>query len=93
MDNGGLEDLEAWCKEHPERRLNWIDTYSPRSARLSVGQNGLMPPNKAIEALQKLAGEYQVGIVLNHHLRKMSSEDEHLMTSAARWGSLALPTQ
>src|SRR5262249_40152174 len=31
---------------------------------------------RAIEGLQKLAGEYQVGIVLNHHLRKASSEDD-----------------
>src|SRR5262249_30018847 len=31
---------------------------------------------RAIEGLQKLAGEYQVGIVLNHHLRKASSEGD-----------------
>jgi len=31
---------------------------------------------RAIEGAQRLAGQYQVGIVFNHHLRKMSSEDD-----------------
>src|SRR5262249_5513102 len=31
---------------------------------------------RAIEGLQRIAGQYQVGIVLTHHLRKASSEDD-----------------
>src|SRR5262249_61657939 len=26
LDQGGLEDIEAWCKLPPDRRMIWIDT-------------------------------------------------------------------
>jgi hypothetical protein len=76
MDNGGLEDLAAWCQEHPERRLIWIDTLAKIRPVIGRSEQAYAADYRAIEGLQKLAGEYQVGIVLNHHLRKMSSEDD-----------------
>jgi AAA domain len=77
VDHGGLEDIEAWCKSVEEPRLIWIDTLAklrPLARRNEPAYDG---DYRAIEGLQKLAGEYPgLGIVLNHHLRKMSSEDD-----------------
>jgi AAA domain-containing protein len=76
VDQGGLEDIEAWCQEHPQRRLIWIDTLAKIRPIVGRSEQAYAADYRAIEGLQKLAGEYQVGIVLNHHLRKASSEDD-----------------
>jgi hypothetical protein len=76
VDQGGLDDIAEWCDMHPKRRLVWIDTLA--KIRPIVGRNdqAYASDYKAIEGLQKLSGQYQVAIVLSHHLRKASSEDD-----------------
>jgi hypothetical protein len=76
VDQGGLDDIEAWCKEHPKRRLISIDTLAKIRPIIGRSEQAYAADYRAIEGLQKLAGEYQVGIVLSHHLRKASSEDD-----------------
>jgi AAA domain len=76
VDQGGLDDIEEWCKAHPRRRLIWIDTLAKIRPIIGRLEQAYTADYRAIEGLQKLAGEYQVGIVLNHHLRKASSEDD-----------------
>jgi len=76
VDQGGLDDLEAWCKEHPKRRLISIDTLAKIRPIIGRSEQAYAADYRAIEGLQKLAGQYQVAIVINHHLRKASSEDD-----------------
>jgi AAA domain-containing protein/bifunctional DNA primase/polymerase-like protein len=76
VDQGGLDDIREWCEAHPARRLIWIDTFVKIRPMAGRNEQAYAFDYRAIEGLQKLAGEYQVGIVLNHHLRKMSSEDD-----------------
>jgi hypothetical protein len=76
VDQGGLDDIRKWCEAHPKRRLIWIDTLAKIRPIASRNEQAYAFDYRAIEGLQKLAGEYQVGVVLNHHLRKMSSEDD-----------------
>jgi RecA-family ATPase len=76
VDQGGLVDIREWCEAHPARRLIWIDTFVKIRPLAGKNEQAYGYDYRAIEGLQKLAGEYQVGIVLNHHLRKMSSEDD-----------------
>src|SRR5262249_42244982 len=76
MDQGGLEDIEAWIQSVPKPRLIWIDTLAKIRPLANRNEQAYAGDYRAIEGLQKLAGEYQVGIVLNHHLRKASSEDD-----------------
>jgi hypothetical protein len=76
VDQGGLDDIEAWCKSKPRRRLIWIDTLAKIRPIIGRSEQAYAADYRAIEGLQKLAGQYQVGIVLNHHLRKASSEDD-----------------
>jgi hypothetical protein len=77
VDQGGLEDIEAWLKSKADPRLIWIDTLA-KIRPLTTGRNeqAYAADYRAIEGLQRLAGQYQVGIVLNHHLRKAASEDD-----------------
>ncbi len=76
LDQGGLEDIEEWCKAHPERRLICIDTLAKIRPLVGRNEQAYAADYRAIEGLQRIAGQYQVGIVLTHHLRKASSEDD-----------------
>jgi hypothetical protein len=76
VDQGGLDDIREWCEAHPRRRLISIDTLAKIRPLAGRNEQAYTGDYRAIEGLQKLAGEYQVGIVLNHHLRKASSEDD-----------------
>jgi hypothetical protein len=75
VDQGGLEDMEAWCKSVKEPRLIWIDTLAKICPIGGRNDHAYAADYHAIEGLQRLSGQYQVGIVLNHHLRKMASDD------------------
>jgi AAA domain len=75
LDQGGLEDIEAWCKSVKEPRLIWIDTLAKIRPIGGPNEHAYAADYRAIEGLQRLSGQYQVGIVLNHHLRKMASDD------------------
>jgi hypothetical protein len=76
MDGGGLEDIEAWCKAAEAPRIIWIDTLAKIRPLAGRNEQAYAADYRAIEGLQKLSGQYQVAIVLNHHLRKASSEDD-----------------
>jgi predicted MarR family transcription regulator len=76
LDQGGLEDIEEWCKAKPERRLICIDTLAKMRPLVGRNEQAYAADYRSIEGLQRIAGQYQVGIVLTHHLRKASSEDD-----------------
>jgi hypothetical protein len=76
LDQGGLEDIEEWCKAKPERRLICIDTLAKMRPLVGRNEQAYAADYRAIEGLQRIAGQYQVAIVLTHHLRKASSEDD-----------------
>jgi RecA-family ATPase len=76
MDQGGLEDLEVWIKSVEAPRLIWIDTLAKIRALPGRNEPPYAADYRAIEAIQKLAGQYGVAIVFNTHLRKAASEDD-----------------
>jgi AAA domain len=76
MDHGGLEDIEAWITSAETPRLVWIDTLAKIRPIVGRNEQAYTADYRAIEGLQKLSGQYGVGVVLNHHLRKMSSEED-----------------
>lgn len=78
VDQGGLEDIDAWIKSVKEPRLISIDTLARiRPAGLSREQ-AYTGDYRAMEGLQGLAARHQVGLVVSHHLRKAPSEDDPL---------------
>jgi hypothetical protein len=76
VDQGGLDDIREWCEAKPARRLIAIDTFVKVRPIAGKNEQAYGFDYRAIEGLQKLAGEYQVGIVISHHLRKAASEDD-----------------
>jgi AAA domain len=74
-DEGGLADIENWCKSVSLPVLIVIDTLE----KFRPLQNGKTPAYsadyQAITGLQKIAGELGIAIVINHHVRKMEAED------------------
>ena len=79
VDEGGLDDIEAWCETVEQPRLIWIDTLPKiRSLGLKGREQAYAADYRAMEGLQALAGGRQLGIVVNPHLRKAASEDDPL---------------
>lgn len=74
LDDGGLEEIEAWLIEHPDARLVVIDTLAKIRAR-NGGKNVYTEDYQAVEQLVELAGRHNVAIVVVHHLRKMAASD------------------
>jgi hypothetical protein len=74
-DDGGLSDIEEWCKSVPQPTLIVVDTFE----KIRPIQNGktqaYSADYQAIAGLQKIAGERGFAIVINHHVRKMEADD------------------
>jgi AAA domain len=76
MDQGGLEDIEAWITSAEDPRVIWIDTLAKLRALPKPGEPPYAADYRSIEGVQKLAGKYGVGVIFNTHLRKAPSEDD-----------------
>ena len=74
-DQGGLEDIEAWCRSVPNPTLVVIDTLE----QIRKPANGKSPlystDYEAITGLQKIATEHGISIVILHHDRKSDADD------------------
>ena len=74
-DQGGLDDIEAWCHSVPKPVLIVIDTLE-RFRKPANGKSPLYSSDyEAITGLQQIAGKYQVAIVVLHHDRKSDADD------------------
>jgi len=75
VDKKGLEDLDEWLKDHPAVKLVVIDTFS-RFRGWKASRLGYDRGYEAVALIKKVADEKGVAIVLIHHLRKTSAEDQ-----------------
>lgn len=83
IQDGGLEDLERWIKEHPMVKLVVIDTFA-RIRSLNGSHGGYTTDYDEIGAIKSVADRNSVAIVVIHHLRKASAEDQiDLITGSA----------
>lgn len=74
MDQGGLQALETYCAEHPKVGIIVIDTLARiRPARRYGG--GYDDDYASVNGLTELAAQYQIAIVVLHHLRKAPADD------------------
>jgi hypothetical protein len=74
-DEGGLEDIEDWCRSVAAPVLIVIDTlekFRPVQTGKTVAYSA---DYAAMVGLQKIAGKYGIGILVNHHVRKMDADD------------------
>ena len=71
---GGLKDIEAWIKSHPNARMVVIDTLAQFRPRVA-GKADYAADYAVISDLQKLASKYNVGVIIVHHDRKGEADD------------------
>ena len=75
LDAGGVDYIEQWLIEHPERRLVVIDTLGKVRGTKRKDEEQYQFDYRMIGALQELATTYRVAIVVVHHVRKADAED------------------
>lgn len=75
-DTGGIDCIREWLSEHPEARLVIVDILGRfRPAAPQQKEQLYDRDYQAGEALQALAAEFNVAILLVHHARKAVAED------------------
>src|SRR5919112_3064269 len=75
MDQGGAEALERWLEGHPDARLVVVDILKRVRPRTSPNRSVYEADYEALEAMQRLAAEHEVSILVVHHLRKLGAVD------------------
>jgi hypothetical protein len=85
-DQGGLTDIENWITSSKNPRLVIVDTLA-QFRKMVTGKNVYLEDYAAISELQKVAGKYNITIIVVHHDRKSGADDVFDTVS----GSLGLP--
>lgn len=75
VDAGGLDRLREWLISHPEARLIVIDILGRFRPASKQGEQLYDRDYRAGEALQALATEHGVLIIVVHHARKAAADD------------------
>jgi hypothetical protein len=75
MDEGGAEALERWLEAHPDARAVVVDILKRVRPRTSPNRSVYEADYEALEAMQRLAAEFEVSILVVHHLRKLGAAD------------------
>jgi len=79
FDQGGLDDIRAWHEASKAKGespiLVVVDTLAVVRALGNPRASPYQNDHEALAGLQKLAEELAIGVVVNHHDRKMDAED------------------
>lgn len=73
LDNGLIDQLEDWIKDHPATRLIILDTLQRVKGAAEYGMDAYAADYKRIGPLQELATEKNVAILAIHHLKKQGN--------------------
>jgi hypothetical protein len=76
LDNGGLDELEAWVEAMPKPRLIVIDTIKMVRRAPRFSESTYDYDYSSVEQLRDLANRRQIGIVAVHHLNKRSDSED-----------------
>jgi hypothetical protein len=88
LDQGGVEDIEAWCKSVPEARLVILDTLAGVRPTRDNSQTLYDTDYKALLEVHRLANDRGLSAVALHHTRKMTI---HSTPLAAHWALWVVP--
>ena len=75
LDQGGLEQFEAWIAHTPDARLLIIDTLATVRSAGNSRESLYQTDYATLRGLQKLANETSLSIVVVHHVRKAEADD------------------
>jgi hypothetical protein len=75
LDQGGVEDIKAWCASVPKPRLVLLDTLAgvrpPKTGNDSLYEGDY----KALRTIHRVANDGGMAILALHHTRKMEADD------------------
>jgi hypothetical protein len=74
LSEGGLEVIEVWLNSCADARLVIVDTLEKIRPK-SSGRNVYREDYEAVDPLLSLAAQYNVAVLVVHHLRKGSADD------------------
>ena len=75
INEGGLQDIEQWLKDHPDARLVVVDTL--QKIRPKETNGGLYAQDyNAVSPLTDLSSKYNIAIVVIHHLNKRQNSED-----------------
>ena len=74
-DEGGLDDIEDWCRSVADPVMVVIDTLEKFRPIQNGKSNAYSADYAAVTGLQKIAGTHRIAVVINHHVRKMEADD------------------
>lgn len=75
INEGGLDDIEEWIKNHTDARLIVVDTL--QRIRPKETNGGLYAQDyNAVSPLTELASKYNIAILVIHHLNKRVASDD-----------------
>lgn len=84
VDQGGINKLDDWLKNHPITRYVVIDVLERFRARRSAKDNAYSVDYDAITSLKPLCDKYHVTILIVHHTRKAQADDPLDMVSGTQ---------
>lgn len=89
LENGGIEELEAFLTEHPDCKVIIIDTYQKVNPATQSQSNAYEKDYKTLSPLQALAMRFHVAVIVVTHLRKEETSDplHRIMGSTAMTGA------
>lgn len=70
IDVGLLDQLEQWCKEHPQTSLIIIDTLGRVKGGAKRGENAYESDTRIFGELQRFAQRHKLAVLVVHHLKK-----------------------
>lgn len=74
-DQGGLDDIEEWCRSVADPVMVAIDTLE-KFRPIQNGKSAAYSADyEAVTGLQRIASKYRIAIIINHHVRKMEADD------------------
>lgn len=76
LDDGGLDQIAAWCEANPEARMVIVDTLQKIRGKQKANGNAYEDDYATIGSIkERIADTYQVAVVIIHHTRKMSADN------------------
>jgi hypothetical protein len=75
LDEGGAEDIEAWCDSVENPRLVLLDTLAGVRPSRSGSDTLYEGDYKALREIHRFANDRAIGAVALHHTRKMDADD------------------
>jgi hypothetical protein len=75
LDQGGLADLETWCREAANPKLIMIDTLAKVRPSQGSRKSQYDLDYEVLTGLHRIAHSFQVAIIVAHHTRKADADD------------------